>query len=479
MRKFLIALSVLAMFNCPAFAGQLPDNVKDFIGKTFPKTDFRFDGVTILPDNTVYLPLFPAQFDKTEEFGIKYTVPAGKTLAQKPDVIVFNNDFVLLKLLVDKKGNTTVIDLENPPVELRTGILPQDMLVPSNMILPKTLKNIAGNLEISLSNEPSLAVPVEQPKTANGNSIASLNTIPQLKGKTLYVATSFSKNIQVINPERKVPEYVLQQKFIPIMIKSWNDNLLFVLSYDKKSVDVISLADDKVIKQIELKMQPDEIIIDEPNHIAYISAPSQASIFMLSLDSMTLKKQIKLNGMCEKIVLSDDASKIFYNDKQTNKIWVIEVDNNYLLREIGTFPNVSKIAYLNNKIYLTSRTKNKLAIVDYPSMSLIKEVDISPKPVDMLAFGNDLFILGASDNTIEVLDSNSDKITSKIVLPSAGFSTRLTKLDDTNLALVTDAKAGKYFVLDLEKKAVTAANPIATPVTSMVVLKKVKKIGAK
>lgn len=479
MRKLIIALSLVLAVSGTSYAALLPQDVKTFVEQSFPKTDFRFDGVVILPDNTVYLPLFPAKFDKQGEVSIKYTIPANKTFAEKPDAVILSNDFVLLKVIVDSKGNKTLVNLDNPPVEIRTGILPQDMLVPRNLSLPANLKNITGNLEISTVKDSGLVVPVAPVKVVNGNNISSFNTISELKGKTLYVSTSFSKNIQVINPDRKIPEYALMQKHIPIMIKSWNDNLLLVSSYDKKSVDVISLADDKVIKQIDMNAQPDEIVIDEANRLAYISAPSIESIFVANLDTMTLKKQIKLNGMCEKIVLSEDGTKIFYNDKRTNTIWVIETDNDYLLREIGKFPNVSKIAYVNDKIYITSRTKNKLAIVDYDKMELVSEISVSPKPVDMLAQGNNLFILGAGENTIEVLDTSSDKITDTIKLPTAGFATKLNRLDSTNLALVTDAKAGKYFVLDLNKKNIIAANAIVTPVTSMVVLKKVKKIGSK
>lgn len=479
MRKLIIALSVAMALSSASFAGQLPQDLKGFVEKSFPKTDFRFDGVIILPDNTVYLPLMPAQFDKDREFTVKTTIPANRTFAQKPDAIIFNNDFVLLKVLTDDKANKTLVKLDNPPVEMRTGLLPQDMLVPRNLIIPSNLKNIIGNLEISTSKDAGLVVPVIQPKTVVGNSITSLKTIPELQGKTLYVATSFSKNIQVVNPEKKVPEYALMQQHIPIMIKGWNDTFLLVSSFDKKSIDVISLADDKVIKQIEFKAQPDEMIIDEKNHLAYVSTPSDASIYVLNLDTMTLKKQIKLNGMCERIVLSNDGTKIFYYDKQTSNIWVIETDNSYLLREIGKFPNVSKIAYINDKIYITSRTKNKLAIIDYNTMNLLSENSVSPKPVDMLTYGDYLFILGAGENTIEVVDTSVDKLTDTIVLPTTGFSTKLNRIEGTNLALVTDAKAGQYFILNLETKTVTGSNPVATPVTSLVVLKKVKKIGAK
>ncbi len=40
------------MFTCgSAFSIELPQEVKDFINKDFPQTDFRFDGAIILPDN--------------------------------------------------------------------------------------------------------------------------------------------------------------------------------------------------------------------------------------------------------------------------------------------------------------------------------------------------------------------------------------------------------------------------------------------
>lgn len=477
MRKLIIALAIAAATSVSVYATQLPNDVKNCVTKEFPKTSFRFDGVIILPDGTIYLPLIPSKFDSKAEFKIKQTLPEGKTLAQKPDVVIFTNDYALLKVIVDSKGGKSLAKLAEVPTELRTGLLPQDMLVPTNLIIPQNLKNIIGNLEIPTSKDSIVTAPIVQPKTVADNKINSIAQIPQLKNKILYVSTSFSKNIQVVNPEKKVPEYALQQNHIPIMIKGYDDMFLLVTSYGKKAVDVISLADDKVIKQIEIKTQPDEIIIDRKNKIAYISSPEDASIYVLSLETMTLKRQIKLNGMCEKIILSDDGTKIFYNDKQTNTIWAVELDNEYLLKEIGKFPNVSKIAYINGKVYVTSRTKSRLAIIDYETLGLMSENSVSPKPLDMLIYNDNLFVLGASENTIEVIDTTRDKLTDTIVLPTDGFSTKINLIEGTNLALISDAKAGKYVILNLDTKTVVASNPIATPVSSIVVANKIKKIG--
>lgn len=477
MRRLLTAFAVVLALSSTVNATQLPDNVKNVITKDFPNTNFRFDGVIILPDNTVYLPLIPAKLNPDKELSVKTTYPSGKTLAQKPDVVIFDNDYVLLKVLVDAKGQKSIAKMENPPQEVRTGLLPQDMLVPRNLTIPDNLKNIIGNLEITTSKDTGLIVPAVK-TTASSGQINSLAELPQFKNKILYVASNLSKNIQVMNPERKTPAYALEQPNVPIAIKGYKDSFLLVTCFGKKTMDVISLADDKVIKQIEFKTCPDEIVIDAKNHTAYVASGEDCSIYLVNLDSMTVKKQIKVNGMCEKLMLSADGTKIFYNDKQTRTIWAIELDNNYLLKEIGKFPNVSKIAYLNNKIYITSRTQSRLAIIDYQTMGLMSENAIAEKPVDMLAYKDFLFVLGAIGNKIEVIDTTTDKLVETIELATNdGFPSKLNYIEGTNLALVTDAKAGVYTIIDLDAKKILKTNPIDLPVSSIVVANRVRKIG--
>ncbi len=476
MRKIIIVLALLLAVTGCAYASELPKEIKSIVSNEFPQTNFRFDGVVILPDNTIYLPVIPARIINPEEIKVSSTIPAGKTLAQKPDVIIFNNDYVLLKVLEDKEGKKSITKLQTPPHQLKSGLLPQDMLVPHGLMIPENLKGIIGNLEISTINEPTLKVIL--PSNKNENSLVnSLSEIPQLKNKTIYATTNFTKNIQVLNPSKQTPEYALSQENIPISMKGYDGEFLLVTSYNKKSIDVISLADEQIIKQINLKTQPDEIIIDSKNKIAYIASPEDSSIYILSLENMTLKKQLKLNGMCEKLTLSEDGSKLFYVDKKTNEIWVVELDNGYLLREIGRFPNTSKIAYANNKIYITSRTKNRLAIIDYKTIGLVGETLITEKPIDMLVFNDKLYVLGAINNEICVIDTTTDQLTDIIELGTDGFSTKIFRIDDTNIAIVTDSKAKKYSIIDLGMKKVIKNNFVEIPINSVVVVNKVKKIN--
>lgn len=474
MRKFLLVLLLLMVTSTATIARELPSELKNYVEQSFPKTNFRFDGVIILPDTTVYLPLFPSKPIEVEELQVKTTIPVNKTLAQKPEVVIFNNDYVFLKVINQQDGSKTVVAPSTIPAEITTGLLPQDMLVPRGLVIPENLKGIIGNLDIRLAENPGLKISVPQNKGDLNNKVTP---VEQLQDKTFYIATGYSKNIQVINSENKSPLYALSQNYVPNDMKVYNNEYLLVTSFGCPTINVISLADEDVIKQIHLTSKPDEILIDSDKKIAYVSSSEGSSIFVVNLESMTLAKQIKINGMCEKLTLSDDGSKIFYFDKKTHEIWAIELDNNYLLKDIGKFPNVSKIAFSNNKIYITSRTKNHLAIVDYGTNGLIAEIDICEKPIDMLVFGNSLFILGANDNVVQVISTETDKLTDSIYLNTKGFSTNIDKIENSDLAIVSDTRASIYCVLDLKNKRVVKVSPIEVPIRTIVVTDRVKKLN--
>lgn len=481
MKKIILTLLVLIIGANIVFAAKVPENIKAVVRKSFAQADFRFDGLITLPDGTIYLPLYPALVKKPDFLEVKTTVPAGKTLADKPDIVVLNNDFVFLKILVDQKGRKTVLNMKEPLLEVRTGLLPQDLLVPTGLIIPDNIKGIIGDLQIPTAHDIGLKVKPEaflEHKTVKTIPLSKdlVAKVLQLQNKTIYIATCYSKNIQVVQGEASTPEYALSQKSIPISMKATPDEkFLLVTNYSKTFLDVISLADERVIKQIDLTTQGEEIIIDKLNNRAYVSSSTDSSVYVIDLNSMTLKQKIKVKGTCERLYLSDDGTKLFYADKKTNNVWVIELDNGFITKNIGSFPNVSKIVFTQGKIYITSRTKNRLAIVDYLTLGLIKEIDVEPKPIDMIVYKNNVYVLSAQNNAIQILDSLNDEIKTTINLGTNGFSTKIYPVKNTNIAIITDTKTDKYCVLDLDKNLIIKINFLEIPVSEIEVLKKINR----
>ena len=476
MRKVLLLLGIL-IFSCTSsFAARIPDEVREYINKTVPGADIRFDGVIILPDNTIYLPLFPSLFSDIKTLEVKKSYPEDKDLNQKPDAIIFNNDFVLMKVISDGQGHKTVLHIPNPPLQVRTGLLPQDMLVPSGLVLPENIKGVIGNLKIDTKNEDIIKQTTKESFEeflSEADVIDNPDLIPQLKNKTLFVTTNYSKNIQVLEPAEGTPKYSLAQKSIPIDVKSVkNGKFLLVTSYERPFLDIISVADSRFIKQINLGAFADEILIDEINNKAYVTSPTISTIFVVDLNTMSLVQKIRINGHCEKLTLAEGM--MFYVDKLKNDIWAIELENNYTLKNIGKFPNISAIAFINNQLYLASRTKSRIAVIDYSTLGLIAEFTTVNKPIAMQVYEQDLYVLGAQNNKIQKISTNNGKVISTIDLNTEGFSTGFNRMPGTDLAVVTDIKQNKYTVIDLAKGKALKTYAMTVPIKEVIIADKVK-----
>ncbi len=482
-KKILGVILGLMLTVSTVFASKLPDNIQSYLKKNVSGIDIRFDGVIILPDGTLYLPLYPASFKKPEVLEISETYPAGGLMSDKPEVVIFNNDFVLLKVL-NVDGKKTVKRFDKPPIQVKSGILPQDMLVPKGLIIPENIKSIVGNLDIQLSpkldvkvvSDVSLSAKAFDDATKSGKTYQNKATVSQLKNKNLYMVSSYSKNIAVVNGESFKSDYALSQVATPISAAITKDNkFLIVTAYDSPIVNIISIADDRIIKQLDLTTQGGEIVMDYNNNKAYVSSPDASSIYVIDTTNMTLVQRIKVNGRCERLTLS--GNYLLYVDKLSDNVWSVELGNKYSLVNLGKFPNISKIIYNNGVVYLSSRTKHRVAIVDYQNKKLLTEFDTVEKPVDMLLYNDKLYILGAQYNQIQVYDIVNNQPIGVINIEGDGFSTELCPIVGTGLVIVTDTKVGRYSIVDMDKNIVLKTNGTELPVNNIIVGNRVKKIN--
>lgn len=476
MRKFLILLGMFLLLTVSANAAKVPVEITEYLQSKIPGIDVRFDGVVILPDNTIYLPLFPSLFSDVNYISVKESIPQNQDITSKPDVLIFNNDFVLLKVLTDGNGRKTVLHMANPPLQVRTGLLPQDMLVPSGLVLPENLKGIKGNLNIDTQNEDIIRVTTKESFEeflSENDAKPAQNLIPILNDKSVYITTNYSKNIQVLDPAKPSPKYSLAQKSIPIDVEPVKDGkFLMVTSYDRPYLDIVSVADSRFIKQIALGTNPDEIIVDEANDKAYVTAPAASVIFVIDLKTMSIMQKIRINGYCEKFLLAEN--KMFYVDKMKNDIWSIETDNNYTLRNIGKFPNVSALAFAENKLYIASRTKNRIAVIDYNTLGLEREMMIDNKPAAMIKHNDIIYVLCAQNNLLQPIDTKSGELLGKTKLAPEGFSSKLNPITGTNYAVAADVKLNNYYIINLENGSLVKTYSVNVPIKDVKIAEKVR-----
>ena len=209
----------------------------------------------------------------------------------------------------------------------------------------------------------------------------------------------------------------------------------------------------------------------KPSCSAALSCRDEKFGYEIDLNTMSLAQKIKINGYCENLLLKED--KLFYVDKLKNEIWAIELKNQYELKDIGIFPNVSSLAFTNNKLYISSRTKSRIAIIDYSTMGLITEFTTVNKPLAMLLYDKTLYVLGAQNNEIQKINTANDQVIDTIALGTEGFSSGLNAIENTNLAVVTDLKNNLYSILDLSKGKLLKTYKLNVPIKSVIITNKV------
>lgn len=544
-----VATSLVLMSGLSAEAVLLPHSMRVYLFNNVVGTSIRFDGLINLPDGTMYVPVIPAQQKEVETLAPVWTYPSGLSLKNKPDIIVFNNDYALLKVIKDGR-KCTVSAYENLPDVIKTGILPQDMLVPNGFYVSENMKGLLGNLEVPVfektikTTKKELQAPAEigVPQVVakkNGKKIIKTRkkvlktNMPQELSNKMYLVTNFdSQYLKVFVPGRPEPIYGLKLKGVLKDVKVTPDKRYIVAAvFGKNEVDIADISNEQIAKSIDIGMQPSEVAVDKNSNKAYVLSNEGKSIFAINLNDMTINEKVTLEAAPYRMTLSPNGSQIAYADKNTDGIYILKTDDEYKNVPVTKCKNISKMILDDNgRLYALSRTENALYVNDYNlnkpyiiaeeeedqgvvlqkklaantrkflggldinANEKITNTDIEPtsknnatvqefkiqvgnKPTEMFLYDRKLFVLCSGDNVISVLDTDTLKEIDKISIPFNGFARKITRVDDTSLALVTDTAAKKYAIINLDTNKIVGTYPLDMPIYSITIIDKINNIN--
>ncbi len=529
-----IILSIILFFTAinTAQATQLPKEVKDYIINQAKVPTIRFDGIIIYNNDVMYLPVFPSVMNKVDTLKIVKTYPENQTIDKLPDLIVFNNNFSLIKVIKTGDNVLTTRNIPDLPSEVKTGLLPQDMMVPRGLVLPEKYAGILGDVHIPLVGSAKTAAFITGRKTAplpSGKRVADTKqyNIPSvLKNKLFFVNNFQSEYLQIFSSTVSEPLYSLKTSGVMKDVKPvLNGKYILAATSGKKNIDVIDVENEYITKHIDLTALPSEIIVDEQNKKAYVASVTDESLSIIDLDTMTMKEKIQLAGAPQRLSLSKDGSFLAYSDMKTSNIYILDLKNEYENKLITNYPNVTKMILDDNVIYLIARTKENLRVVYYDLLqdikisksnkqkkldalklkeenseaanisediitdyepddeieellknakmyaTSIKDIKIGKKPVDMAEKSGNIYVLCAGDNTVYTYNISEDMVKSE-KLPVEGFSKAFTPVPNSNLAVITNMSDLKYVVYDMEKSKPLQTLPISEYINMITILER-------
>lgn len=538
------ALSILLFSGMTAEAVMLPHSMRVYLFNNVAGTSVRFDGLVNLPNGTMYVPIIPAIEKKVDKLEVVYTYPAGKNICNEPEIVVFNNNYALLKIIKDGKKCTLTKYSELPDV-VKTGVLPQDLLVPNGFYVYENMRGLLGNLEIPVVEtkmEATANVEKPQPKVAQSKSPAKkvvknrkrvLKTVmPHELDNKMYLITNFDSNyLKVFLPGRPEPIYGLKLKGILKDVAVTPDKkYLLAAVFGKNQLDVADVRNEQIAKSIDLNAQPSEIVTDNLNNKAYVLSYEGKSIYAINLDTMSITEKVSLDASPYRMTLAPNGTELAYADRNSDMVYVLKIDEEYKNIPVTKCQNIAKMVFDdNNHLYILSRTKNELLVNQYnldkpyvtgeededqgvvlqkklaantrkllggvavlqqnaestdsqeiePETATVKEISLKTgaKPTEMLLYKDKLLVLCSGENAVSVLDTGSLKYTEDIKLPFKGFPRKITQIDNSNLALITDADSKKYAILNMDTNKIVGVYPIDIPVHSITIIDKINNIN--
>lgn len=537
LKAIILSMLILCISSVSAYAAQLPRDMKDYLQAQKKVPSIRFDGIVIYNNDVMYLPVIPAYPEKVDTLKIVKTYPLNQSMDSLPDMVLFNNNYALLKIIKAGSNVLTVRNMTDIPSEILTGSLPQDIVVPRGLVFPENLAGILGDVQIPfvgsaksqsfVSGRRSIPLPTGK----RVDNTKKYQVPAALKNKLFFVNNFQTEYLQVFSSSVSEPLYSLKTSGVMKDVKSFqNGKYLIAATNRQKNLDIIDVADEYVVKHIDLTACPSEIVVDEANNLAYVASVDDESLFIIDLNSFSIKEKVQLVGSPQRMSLSKDGTMLAYVDIKTSDIYILDLKNDYENKLISNYPNVTKLILDDGVVYAVARTAPKLRVIQFDLYqnnktaktkkdkrhdkdindeeknapenltediytnfeyvaarqkeseqngkeetvnyaTSIKDVPVGIKPVDMVVYNGNLYVLCAGDNSVYTYNiAGGEVVSSK--LPVDGFSKTFTIVPNSNLAVITNMGDLKYVVYDMAQGKSIQTMPVSEYINSINILER-------
>lgn len=377
----------LGGFFTSAHATQLPPGVLNYVHQKDTKAQVRFDGVVIFSNGNTYLPVIPQDTAvNPDPMGVVNIIPEK---SDYPDLIQFDNNFFLIKIIQTSSGRLTLPKLATYPIQLKEGLLPQDLVIPNHLFIPDELKIILGELRYS----PTLDA--ASPKVTVAQTIKSADVpkgtvkIPEQNQRILYAYDMDRQVLTSVDVFREKEQSKLSLGCMPAsMVTSPDGKYLYAGCLSNNEIVAVDLAANLVKTRVPAGNKPlDLFLLPRVGFLAVSNRYDQVLSLINTKELLPASKdfQVPLPGKPGVIVGINDH-EILVADAFLNKIYHIDLAQREIIRTLTSLPDTSAM-WLHTppqgrmELWVVSRSQNKVQILDLANGTPVATLDVGSKPI--------------------------------------------------------------------------------------------------
>lgn len=464
----------------PGFATDLPPGLLAYLKQKDPKVQVRFDGLILFSNQDTYVPVLPQIPGGAVD--PKSVVMQDPPKTASPDLIQFDNNLFLLKLIPTASGRYTLLRREVYPIALKEGLLPQDLVIPETLSIPAELKIILGSLpyEAPKGDGQQPQTPLVTPDLTwkpIGNSAAASNTV---KGFTplsptgtaevppgeAFIADITHQRIIAMNPLTGKPAWSLELNCLPSSLTLSPDNaFLFVTCLSSNELVVVDVAANLIKTRIPVGSRPSNSVLLPETQEILVSNRFSNFLSLIRLQELVKGLEIELPGYGGAMAYAPSRNSVFVADANDGKVHELSLTTHKVLRTLTTLPDISEMLWLptpeGGTLWLASRSQHQVQVLNGETGAALAMLTVGEKPSSLAFDGqNTVYVLASNDDRLEVIDVGKREVQKPILLEAGSFPLTLKLLPGGRTALVTAAASDNLSVVDLVSGTVQKTLPL-------------------
>ncbi len=430
----------------PVFSAELSPTIKETLRKKFVDIIFKIDNSFLVKDKDLYLPLLPQIQKSTNKIEIINTIPddSDKSL---PKLIEFSNGWIFVKLIKQKDGSQTILDLKEISESSKNSLLntkfPNDLVIPQGLTIKEELSNLTGDLPIKIEKDP--------------NPLSSLH----LNG-LLYLTSPDTGKIVYLDLSNASMIYKVQTKGTPWDITFDKENKMFYISdFAKNLIYTMKPLGNSVSTTITLPAMssPIDIELSSDGSLIYIleSIANNFVVYKTAESKIVLTTKVPPNPTSFSVV--KDLALIAISCSGSNSIVFLNANDFSPLNQIMLEGNPEKVISnpVNNFLYVANRNGNSVSIIDPINKKIKNTLEVGETPTALAIDSNAkyLYVANGKSSTISIIDAENEVLTTTIPLPvETQFPGDIKITPDNKWLIVTSETTNVISIIDLNLKEV-------------------------
>lgn len=475
------------MVSPPSFATKLPAELGGAAILEVHDAHVRIDGSIQTKTGDIYLPVMPppnAPLKQLAETFSKST-PEGKQLfangwclpvlpaapmpatkssikllamfapTGKPDLLLFSNGWCYLRVF--KKGLVSTVVLPSAlPEKLRKHLiackLPSDLIVPDNVIFPRSLKPIIGELAIPTTEDSTAS-------RADFGKVPPKPSAPHVEHGALVVTSPSTGNITLIDAStmNKVTDFPTEGTPTGM---TWCNDRLYIADQSKSRVLILDPKKKQFLGQIDLQQRcaPKGIASLPNGQLIYVSETASNNVAVIETATSKVLMRTKVPAGPARIALTPNGNYLLVLNVPACEVTVLSTANQRMLGAIpvGSMPNAIAISHDSSRAYISNRLSNTISVIDISTRRVVETIPTGTGPtgIALSKDGTQLYVANAKANppAIEMIDLKTKKQVQEVKLPiDIDFPGGLALMPDGKRLIVSSESTENVGILNIAK----------------------------